>query len=97
MYSICIFDEDEIIGIGRVIGDGAIYFYIQDVIVHPKYRGKKVGALIMKNIGAFLHKTANKNSFIGLMSAKNVKNFYKKYGYTERSEDSPGMYKYIKK
>lgn len=97
LYSICIFDEDKIIGIGRVIGDGEIYFYIQDVIVHPEYQGKKVGKMIMESIEDFLQNNSNKNSFIGLMAAKGVKDLYKKYGYTERAEDSPGMYKYIKK
>ena len=97
IFSICISDHDKVIGIGRVIGDGAIYFYIQDVIVLPEYQGKGIGKLIMKNIEEFIKKNANDNSFVGLMAAYRVKEFYHKYGYFERSNDKPGMFKIIKK
>ncbi len=35
LFSICVYDNEKLIGMGRVIGDGAIYFYIQDIIVTP--------------------------------------------------------------
>lgn len=97
LFSICILHKKEIIGIGRIIGDGAIYFYIQDIIVVPEYKGKGVGKLIMDNIGLFLYKNANNNSFIGLMAADGVQEFYHKFGFVERPENKPGMYKMIKK
>jgi len=97
LFSVCVFDGDKLIGMGRVIGDGAIYFYIQDIIVLPEYQGKGVGKLIMNNIELFLNKAANNNSFIGLMAAKDVKEFYNKFGYNERPENRPGMYKTIVK
>lgn len=97
LYSVCVFDENNLIGIGRVIGDGGIYFYIQDVIVHPDYQGKGVGKTIMERIELFLRGKADNNSFIGLMAAEGVKDFYRGFGYEERAENRPGMYKIIKK
>ncbi|MBD77631.1 MAG: GNAT family N-acetyltransferase [Crocinitomicaceae bacterium] len=96
LFSICVFSDDKPIGMGRIIGDGAIYFYIQDVIVLPEYKNKGIGKLIMNQIEKFIAKTANNNSFIGLMAAANVKEFYYKFGYLERPDDRPGMYKTIK-
>ncbi len=97
LYSVCVFDNDKLVGIGRVIGDGFIYFYIQDIIVIPEFQKKGIGRLIMESIENYLSKTANNNSFIGLMAATNVKEFYHKFGYKERPEDRPGMYKMIEK
>ena len=97
LFSICVSDNDKIIGMGRIVGDGAIYFYIQDVIVLPEYQGKGVGKLIMNHIEAFLNKNASNNSFIGLMAADGVTEFYQKFGYVERPENSPAMYKMFKK
>lgn len=97
LFSVCVLDQNELVGIGRVIGDGAIYFYVQDVIVAPDHKKKGIGKLIMNSIEAFLQKNANDNSFIGLMAAEGVKDFYYKFGYIERSSDTPGMYKIIKK
>ena len=97
LFSICVMDADKLIGIGRVIGDGALYFYIQDVIVSPNYQCKGIGKLIMKNIEVFITQNANNNSFVGLMAAEGVKEFYCNFGYLERPVDQPGMYKVIKK
>ena len=93
LFSVCVLDQKKTIGIGRVIGDGAIYFHIQDVIVLPDYQHQGIGKLIMDHIEAYLSKATGPHSFIGLMAADGVKEFYKKYGYTERPPNRPGMYK----
>ncbi len=96
LFSLCVYDNEKLIGMGRVVGDGFIYFYIQDIVVIPEYKGKGVGKLIMENVEAYLSKTANNNSFIGLMAAEGVKEFYYKFGYRERPDSRPGMFKVVK-
>lgn len=97
LYSICVLDNEKIVGIGRVIGDGSIYFYIQDVIVLPAYQEKGIGKTIMTNIETYLSKKTNHNSFVGLMAAEGVIDFYVQFDYEERPDNRPGMYKIIKK
>lgn len=97
LFSVCLFDGEKLIGMGRVIGDGAIYFYIQDIIVLPEYQGQGIGKIIMNSIEAFIAQHANHNSFIGLMSAKGIKAFYNQFGYQARPENGPGMFKVIEK
>lgn len=93
LFSIGIFDHDAIIGMGRIIGDGGLYFYIQDVVVKPEYHGQGIGKLIMQNIESYLERNAPHNAFIGLMAADGVKDFYYKFGYKERPDHKPGMFK----
>lgn len=95
LFSICVCVEGSIIGTGRVIGDGAMYFYIQDVIVLPEFRRTGIGMLIMKEIEAYLDRRADKDSFVGLMAADGVADFYHKFGYKLRPDNAPGMYKMI--
>lgn len=97
LYSVCIYADHKLIGIGRVVGDGYIYFYIQDIIVTPYYQGKGIGKIIMDFIEEYLSRTTNNNSFIGLMAAADAHSFYTKYGYIVRPENSPGMYKRVKR
>ena len=47
LYSVSIYDDNKIIGYGRIIGDKTIFLYIQDVMVIPEYQGQKVGTKIM--------------------------------------------------
>ena len=96
LFSLCVYDHEKLIGMGRVVGDGFIYFYIQDIVVTPEYKGRGVGKLIMENVEEYLSKTANNNSFIGLMAAEGVKEFYYKFGYKERPDSRPGMFKVVK-
>ena len=97
LFSVCVLDNDKPVGMGRVIGDGAIYFYIQDVIVDPGYQNKGIGKLIMESIEDYLAKNSNNNSFIGLMAAEGVTQFYEQFGYQKRPDNRPGMFKTIKK
>ena len=48
LYSVSLYDEDKIIGYGRIIGDLACLLYIQDIMVRKEYQGKNVGSKIMR-------------------------------------------------
>ena len=43
LFHVCIRDRRRLIAMGRVIGDGALYFYIQDVMVDPDYQNRGPG------------------------------------------------------
>ncbi|BCB03955.1 hypothetical protein KH172YL63_20880 [Bacillus sp. KH172YL63] len=47
LFSAIVKVDQLIIGMGRIVGDGAIYFYIQDIIVHPDFQGRGIGREIM--------------------------------------------------
>ncbi len=93
LFSVCVFADNSIIGMGRIIGDGAIYFYIQDVIVLNEFRGKGIGSLIMKEMQQYMESKIPKTSFIGLMAAENTHQFYEKFGFKPRPAAGPGMYR----
>lgn len=50
LYSVSIYDDEKIIGYGRIIGDGACFLYIQDVMVIPEYQAKKIGSMIIEKL-----------------------------------------------
>jgi len=79
------------VGCGRVVGDGGIYFYLQDVIVLPELQGQGWGARIMDAVMGYVEEAARPGSFIGLMAAKDAEGFYLRYGFERRPDDRPGM------
>ncbi len=97
LFSVCILYKDKVIGCGRVVGDGGIYFYVQDVIVLPEFQRKGIGKLIMDSLMNYLNSNAPGNAFIGLMAARETSSFYEQYGFTIRDPDRPGMFKIWKK
>jgi GNAT superfamily N-acetyltransferase len=81
------------IGCGRVIGDGGLYFYIQDIIVLPGYQARGAGRMIMLSVMDYIASVARPNAFIGLMAAQDKAGFYVKFGFTERPPERPGMFR----
>lgn len=50
LYSLCVYDDNKLIGYGRIIGDKTIFLYIQDIVVIPEYQNRHIGTGIMKNL-----------------------------------------------
>jgi ribosomal protein S18 acetylase RimI-like enzyme len=97
LFSVCVILENRVIGCGRVIGDGGIYFYIQDIIVLPEFQGRGIGRRIMDAIVEYLKAHARDGAFIGLMAAKGVSKFYERYDFKKRPPDAPGMFRVSRK
>ncbi len=95
IFSAVAIDNDKVVGMGRVIGDGGLYFYIQDLIVLPDYQHKGIGKQLMKELMDYINDKANDGAFVGLMSAKGYEEFYKPFGFKARRPDAPGMFKII--
>jgi GNAT superfamily N-acetyltransferase len=83
LYNLVAFDGDRIIGIGRLVGDGALVWYIEDLIVIPEYQKSGIGTLIMEQLLGYVEKNSVSGSctIIGLMSSKGQEPFYKKFGF----------------
>jgi GNAT superfamily N-acetyltransferase len=92
LFCVCLYDETRLIGCGRVIGDGGLYYYIQDIIVLPGYQRRGYGRHIMTAIMEFVRGHARPGAFIGLMAAQGVAPFYERFGFRERPAERPGMF-----
>jgi len=93
LFSVCVMSENNIIGFGRVIGDGGIYLYVQDIIVLPEFQGQGIEKCIMSAVMGYLNTHAFPGTFVGLMAAKEVSGFYEKFGFVKRPLEGPGMFK----
>ena len=90
LYCICAVDNQQVIGMGRILGDNGLAFYIQDVIVLPEYQGRGIGGQLMDRLMAYIRLHAKKNAFIGLMAAVGKESFYERYGFTTRPNQDLG-------
>jgi GNAT superfamily N-acetyltransferase len=92
LYGVCAFHEGELVGCGRVVGDGGIYYYVQDIIVLPRHQRRGVGTRIMERILDYLGENAHSGAFVGLMAALGTEGFYTRFGFQRRPDDRPGMF-----
>jgi GNAT superfamily N-acetyltransferase len=79
------------VAMARVVGDGAVYLYVQDVVVLPEWQGRGLGRRLMAAVMDWIRSTAVPGTFVGLMAAEGVTEFYLPYGFIVRPSDRPGM------
>lgn len=84
LFHVGYYRSEHLIAMGRVVGDGAMYFYVQDVVVQPEYQGLGLGVKLMEHIETYLSKVACKGSTAALLSAARKEPFYQRFGYASR-------------
>ncbi|WP_165025965.1 GNAT family N-acetyltransferase [Dysgonomonas sp. ZJ279] len=76
-YSVIfVFDENELIGFGRILSDGVRQSAVYDIAVDPSYQGKKIGLEIVEKLIA----TTPDCNFI-LYASPGKEGFYKKLNF----------------
>lgn len=88
-------NNDRVIGMGRLVGDGLVIMNIQDLIVRPEYHGKGVGSELINRLRekAIELLLPGEELMLTLMCAKGRERFYEKNGFIARPTKSlgPGM------
>ena len=83
LLTLCAYEDDKIVGLIRVVGDGISIIFIQDILVDPLYQGKKIGSSLVKMV---LDKYKDVYQIELLTDdTKNNKEFYEKLGFKEVS------------
>nr|WP_207789345.1 GNAT family N-acetyltransferase [Neobacillus terrae] len=81
-YAVYAFDEQQLVGMGRVISDGVITAIICGVCVLPNYQSIGIGKEIMDRI--IEHCEQNK-VIPQLMCVENLESYYKDFGFKKFS------------
>lgn len=74
---------DEVVGFGRLVGDGSLYLYIQDLMVLPSYRDRGVGRAIMEECHNIVRELSDSRKQVLLIADDAVKAFYERLGYVD--------------
>ena len=91
-YSVSAYDDNKIVGYGRIIGDTICFLYIQDIMVKPEYQGNKIGTMIMNKLLEKINeiKQENPDLRVYLGASKNREEFYEKFGFVKRIDADLG-------
>ena len=85
--------DNEVVGMGRLVGDGVHYFYVQDVIVHPDHTESGIGSTIVDRLIAWVANAVPSRAFVGLFASETAIELYRSYGFV--TTDMTGMHRFV--
>ncbi|GGH11786.1 GNAT family N-acetyltransferase [Paenibacillus segetis] len=85
--------DDQLIGMGRIIGDGGCFYQIVDIAVHPSRQGQGLGKQIMSELMNYLDNNVPSRAYVSLIADVPADELYKKFGFDYTSPKSVGMFK----
>lgn len=50
LYTLAAYDNDQLVGIVRCVGDGASIVFVQDLLVLPDYQRRGIGTLLLRSV-----------------------------------------------
>ncbi|RJX37604.1 GNAT family N-acetyltransferase [Paenibacillus pinisoli] len=82
LYGIALLgEEEEAIGMGRVVGDGRYTFMIADLIMHPEYANAEHTLAVLNDLMAYIEASGADGAEITLMSDVPSIPLYQKQGF----------------
>lgn len=91
-YSISVYQDNEIIGFGRLIGDTICFLHVQDIMVKPEHQRNKIGTLIMNTLLIKINEIRKENPDLKvyLGASKDKEGFYEQFGFIRRIDAGLG-------
>lgn len=79
-------ESGEVVGMGRVVSDGAWYFLIADIAVLPEHRGQGLGRAVTEALVSELRDRAGEGAYVTLTADAPGRPLYESIGFTHVSD-----------
>ena len=83
--------DQDVIGMGRLVGDGALFLLVVDIVVHPDHQHRGLGKRIIQTVVDYVDKHAPK-AYVSLVADLPAQKLYPLYGFKD-VKPSLGMYR----
>ena len=90
-YGVSLLRNGEVVGMGRIVGDGGCFHFVVDIAVVPALQGQGLGKRIMDARDAWLRANAEPSAHVSLFADGDAKHLYARYGFAQ-SDKSVGMF-----
>ncbi|HEY0215354.1 MAG TPA: GNAT family N-acetyltransferase [Cellulomonas sp.] len=81
--------DGSLVGMGRLISDGAMHAFVTEMIVREDVRGHGIGSELLRRLVA--EATAHGITDVQLFAAAGRRQLYERHGFEARPDDAPGM------
>lgn len=89
-FAVVVRRQGHAVGMGRIIGDGGLFFQIVDVAIEPAHQGLGLGKAIMAALMDRLSRDA-RGAYVSLIADGEAHHLYSQYGFALTTPRSVGM------
>jgi ribosomal protein S18 acetylase RimI-like enzyme len=97
VYSVVIQQAGQTVGMGRIVGDGALFLHIVDIAVHPDHQGRGLGKVVMAALMARIEAIGPAEIHVSLMADGEAHRLYAQFGFEPVAPRSLGMAVWLRK
>ncbi|WP_197073436.1 GNAT family N-acetyltransferase [Clostridium polynesiense] len=91
IFTVSIYDNEKLIGFGRIVGDEGITYVVSDIMVDENYRRMGFADEIMKAIDNYFEENTFEDSYICLIANYPADLLYNKYNFEYLPDNKCGM------
>ncbi len=91
LFAVCIRKAGVLVGMGRVTGDGGLFYQINDIAVDPAHRGIGLGKVVVGRLVDWINRVAPSTAFVSLIADGEAHRLYAQYGFKPTAPESIGM------
>ena len=89
-FAVVVRKGGEAVGMGRIIGDGGLFFQIVDIAVEPGHQGKGLGKAVVAALVEKL-RTDGRGAYVSLIADGEANRLYAQYSFEPTTPKSIGM------
>ena len=90
-FAVVIRHGGQVVGMGRVIGDGGLFFQVVDIAVEPDHQARGLGRVIVGTIVQHLRQHAPAGAYVSLIADGEAHRLYSSFGFSLTAPASVGM------
>lgn len=91
LFIISLWEDNKMVGFGRIVGDEGITYVVSDIMVDPDYQGKGLGKIIMQEIDLYFKENTDEYAYVCLIANKPADRLYAQYDFEYVAPQSCGM------
>lgn len=91
LFGVVVEMDGKVVGMGRAIGDGGLFFQVVDIAVEPAHQGRGLGKAIVGRIVDHLRRTAPSGAYVSLIADGEAHRLYAQFGFEPTAPASIGM------
>lgn len=95
LYAVVVRQGGSAVGMGRVVGDGGLFYQVVDMAVEPAHQGRGLGKGIMERLVTFLNINAPPSAYVSLIADGEANKLYAQFGFKPTAPMSIGMALFI--